>query len=282
MRSVEQLRPWPVHAMAVAAFVMPSLAFARVDPRVTVELDLADMPATSVQTLQVRLSHRTQAVLSEARFMPATQPEDLWVQAKIRQRVDEDGNQGFDLEFIGSQGGQERRWPEMSRRCTLCTDGEFVETYGEALTLLARFGIAQAIKTKTKSKSKSKLQAPLAASTSLRAKPKAVISPPAPDRLPPRKPAQPLRWWGWMGAGLAAAGGTSIVASLVTMPRDVPVAGDPTRIHPLRFDRSTTVGVVVGGSFLVAGVSMWLADRFAPRTRSKTKLTMIGPMKWSF
>lgn len=227
--------------------------------RVSVQIDIDLQAEPALESLAAMLQRKADAVLSETASLPAKEKGDLWVRAKVGKRVDVDGNLGFDLSFLGSHGGRKVRWPQLGRRCTLCTDGEFAEVFRDALFALIRQGIPE-------------VPEPLLALnliTPTQAQPPSNDSPPEPPLrarvLGPIRSRPPAslrpRWWGWMGAGMAGAGAATAVVALVTMPSNVPVSGDPTRMYPRYADGRTKLGLALGSTMLVSGLTLWVVDR---------------------
>lgn len=236
------------------------------------------------ETLRAMMIQRAESIRARVKRMAANDAQDFWVQAKVARRADEEGNLGFDLRLVGRYRGQSLRWPELGRRCTFCTNGEFVDMFAEAFSALMDRPMPE-LPEETPAGSvplsgASEIEpATLASSSSARASATKPLTLPPANRLPQgvvtdrRHPtpsrvrrAPSLRWWGWMGLGLSAAGSSSIVASLATMPRNVPLPTNPAKMYPARPDTATKIGLAVGGTCLLAGVSLWVVD-LVTRTR---------------
>lgn len=236
------------------------------------------------ETLRSMMVQRAEAIVARAKRMAANDAQDFWVQAKVARRADEEGNLGFDLRLVGRYQGRSLRWPELGRRCTFCTNGEFVDMFAEAFSSLMDRPMpetqSEIAARDDQAKGHAKAQpAALNAEASLQDRSQRPLLVPPENPLPshrakkdtPRRSPRSgkvsrLRWWGWMGLGLSAAGTSSIIASLATMPRNVPVPENPAMMYPFRPDRSTKIGLAVGGSCLVLGVGLWVID-VVTRTR---------------
>lgn len=264
--------------------------------RVGFAIQFTGVPKLDEDTLRVMMVRRAESIRARVKRIAATDAQDFWVQAKVEKRPDEDGNIGFDLRLVGRFQGRSLRWPELGRRCTFCTDGEFVEMFAEAFAALMARPMPQVHHdgraTHSSAAAKSQPLAQKASSQSQGAKPLALSS----DKMWPenivkddrqstaamaQKPRS-LRWWGWMGLGLSTAGASSIVASLVTMPRNVPMPGNPAQMYPFRPDAATKIGLAVGGSCLVAGVALWVTDLVMRARKGRARAPSMARRAWSF
>lgn len=247
------------------------------------------------ETLRSMMVQRAEAIVARVKRMAANDAQDFWVQAKVARRADEEGNLGFDLLLEGRYQGRSLRWPELGRRCTFCTNGEFVEMFAEAFSSLMDRPMPEtqseiAAKADQVNLSAKGQPAALVSDTSLQERSQQPWRVPptnalpthhvtdSPRRSPQSKQTSRLRWWGWMGLGFSVAGTSSIVASLATMPRNVPVSGNPAMMYPVRPDTSTKIGLAVGGSCLVLGVGLWVID-LVTRARKRPVDPVSGPLR---
>lgn len=265
----------------VLVLVVASPAFAQsaqdTKPRASLKLEFAGLDDAAQSTLQTQLRQKAQAILLRARVRPAKQARDLWIRAKIEKREDEDGNLGFNVNFLGIQGERHLRWPELGRRCTYCTQGELVDTFSQAFGALVRRGLPAANQDPVQA-SKAIFAAKPPARESSNHVVRRLVSPkqamPPIDASPlPRQAPPPTRWWGWMGLGVAGAGVATMAVSLIAMPRNVPMAQDPTKMFPARPDRGTKMGLGVGAVCVSSGVALWLVERMTrpPSSRNKAR-----------
>lgn len=276
---------------------VPVNASVQVRPRATLQVEFEGVSEVTQSTLQPRLEHQKKRVFAQARLEPAKQSQDLWIRAMVSKRVDEDGNLGFDLVFLGERSGKELRWPELERRCTLCTHGEFVEVFGRALSALVKYGMLD--RATQRERPEPKLVSPVTKSAKQYKLASAERTPAISGKAPPLEARSfapvpvdpspsdrsPLRWWGWTGVGFCVAGSATVIASLAAMPRNVPLPDDPTQMYPAHFDRGTRVGVILGGSSLLIGMSLWVVDKLSRKPRAKSSrrsLTSASPLVWEF
>lgn len=274
----------------VAAFCLSQPAWAQEassPDRVGFAIQFTGVSELDETTLRTMMERRAQAIVARAQRRPATDAQDFWVQAKVAKRPDEDGNIGFDLRLVGRYQGRSFRWPELGRRCTFCTDGEFVELFAEAFSALMDRPIPEptAPPPQVSQPTKAPVE-PVALKSTEPDPPKIVVHTPTMAqhvvKQPPTAKSGPFRWWGWMGLGLSVAGTSSIVASLATMPRNVPVADNPAQMYPARPDAATKIGLAVGGTCLLAGVTLWVTDLVSGAQKKKPRGRPIAGALWYF
>lgn len=294
---------WPVQAHACGSTAPRSKAGAHAKgskspDRVGFAIQFTGVSKLDKATLRVTMLRRAASIRARAKRMPATDAQDFWVQAKVAKGPDEDGNIGFDLRLVGRFQGRSLRWPELGRRCTFCTDGEFVEMFAEAFKALMERPMPGADRDRTSEKSAAALKqgadSESAQKASLRSKSSKSLGLSGKHAWPENLARDArrkrraslrstrLRWWGWMGLGLSAAGGASIVASLATMPRNVPLPENPAQMYPMRPDTATKIGLAVGGTCLVAGIGLWVSDLVTRGREGSAQARRSLPTVWRF